>query len=158
MKGTGRLIGLLVVAGALAIIAAALVKIAPDKSGLWADSVTNFDECVAAGNPVMESYPRQCMDANGNLHVESISSGIREPGAYDGCAIGGCSAQVCTEASEAPYAVTTCEYRDEYACYANAVCERQRNGRCGWTSDEAFNICINDSVMGNDVDVEAVTF
>jgi hypothetical protein len=23
-------------------------------------SVTNFEECVAAGNPVMESYPRQC--------------------------------------------------------------------------------------------------
>lgn len=22
--------------------------------------VTNFEECVAAGNPVMESYPRQC--------------------------------------------------------------------------------------------------
>lgn len=24
--------------------------------------VTNFEECVAAGNPVMESYPRQCRD------------------------------------------------------------------------------------------------
>ncbi|MBU0706586.1 hypothetical protein KJ657_02610 [Patescibacteria group bacterium] len=22
--------------------------------------VTNFEECIAAGNPVMESYPRQC--------------------------------------------------------------------------------------------------
>lgn len=27
-------------------------------------SITNFDECVAAGNPVMESYPEQCA-ANG---------------------------------------------------------------------------------------------
>ena len=25
-----------------------------------ADSVNSFEECVAAGNPVMESYPRQC--------------------------------------------------------------------------------------------------
>ena len=24
--------------------------------------ITNFEECVAAGNPVMESYPRQCSD------------------------------------------------------------------------------------------------
>jgi len=22
--------------------------------------ITNFEECVSAGNPVMESYPRQC--------------------------------------------------------------------------------------------------
>ena len=31
---------------------------------LWKDGglkqATNFDECVALGNPVMESYPRQC--------------------------------------------------------------------------------------------------
>lgn len=31
--------------------------------------VTSFEECVAAGNPVMESYPRQCR-ANGTLFVE----------------------------------------------------------------------------------------
>lgn len=24
--------------------------------------ITNFEECVDAGNPVMESYPRQCRD------------------------------------------------------------------------------------------------
>jgi|GEM_PF-4040588 len=30
--------------------------------------ITNFDECVAAGNPVMESYPEQCR-ANGQTFV-----------------------------------------------------------------------------------------
>ena len=25
------------------------------------NTVTNFEECAAAGNPVMESYPRQCI-------------------------------------------------------------------------------------------------
>ena len=24
--------------------------------------ITNFNECIAAGNPAMESYPRQCRD------------------------------------------------------------------------------------------------
>lgn len=24
-------------------------------------TVTNFSECIAAGNPVMESFPRQCI-------------------------------------------------------------------------------------------------
>jgi len=32
---------------------------------------TNFQECVAFGNPVMESYPRQCRDGD-NLFVEEI--------------------------------------------------------------------------------------
>jgi hypothetical protein len=26
------------------------------------DEITNFEECASAGNPVMESYPRQCRD------------------------------------------------------------------------------------------------
>ena len=34
--------------------------------------VGNFEECVEAGNPVMESYPRQCRSAEGELFVESI--------------------------------------------------------------------------------------
>ncbi|MFH1240129.1 MAG: hypothetical protein V1672_02835 [Candidatus Diapherotrites archaeon] len=35
--------------------------------------ITNFDECAAAGNPVMESYPRQCRDpVSGNSFTEVI--------------------------------------------------------------------------------------
>ncbi|MFH1426293.1 MAG: hypothetical protein ABIG66_02560 [Candidatus Kerfeldbacteria bacterium] len=33
--------------------------------------ITNFDECVAAGNPVMESYPRQCA-VNGETFTEVL--------------------------------------------------------------------------------------
>lgn len=36
------------------------------------ESVANFEECITAGYPVMESYPRQCRDGEGNLHVEDI--------------------------------------------------------------------------------------
>ncbi len=35
---------------------------------------SSFEECVAAGNPVMESYPRQCM-ANGRTFTENIGGG-----------------------------------------------------------------------------------
>lgn len=38
--------------------------------------VTNFEECVQAGNSVMESYPRQCMH-EGNTFIEETS--IDEP-------------------------------------------------------------------------------
>ena len=34
--------------------------------------ITNFEECVAAGNPVMESYPRQCR-AGDETFTEIIS-------------------------------------------------------------------------------------
>jgi hypothetical protein len=33
--------------------------------------VTDFESCVAAGNPIMESFPRQC-SANGETFVEDI--------------------------------------------------------------------------------------
>lgn len=35
--------------------------------------ITNFEECAAAGNPVMESYPRQCR-ADGQTFVEEVSA------------------------------------------------------------------------------------
>jgi len=35
-------------------------------------SIDSFEDCVAAGNPVMESYPRQCRTSDGEHFVESI--------------------------------------------------------------------------------------
>ena len=40
--------------------------------------VTTFEECVAAGNPVMESYPRQCRSADGELFVEHIGNELEK--------------------------------------------------------------------------------
>lgn len=39
-----------------------------DKNQNQKPVITNFDECVAAGNPIMESYPEQCA-ANGQTFV-----------------------------------------------------------------------------------------
>ena len=38
--------------------------------------VTSFEECVQAGYAVMESYPRQCRDADGVLYVEQVEVAI----------------------------------------------------------------------------------
>jgi hypothetical protein len=40
--------------------------------------VTSFEECVAAGNPVMESYPRQCRTSEGVLFVENIGNELEK--------------------------------------------------------------------------------
>lgn len=57
------------------------------------------------------------------------------------CVVGGCSGQVCGE--EGSGLVTTCEYREEYACYKKATCERQATGQCGWTMTDTLRQCLN---------------
>ncbi len=58
------------------------------------------------------------------------------------CYKGGCSGQLCTDN---PDIVSTCEYREEYACYQSAVCERQSNGQCGWTETPALQMCLRNT-------------
>lgn len=60
-------VGLLGVAGYL------LLQNQPEKI-----VVHSFETCVEAGNPVMESYPRQCRSADGVLYVEEIDEPIAE--------------------------------------------------------------------------------
>ena len=55
------------------------------------------------------------------------------------CVRAGCSGQVCTDD---PNVITTCEYRQEYACYAQARCERQSDGQCGFTQDSQLQSCL----------------
>ncbi|MFN0247855.1 MAG: DUF6748 domain-containing protein [Kofleriaceae bacterium] len=55
------------------------------------------------------------------------------------CFVGGCSGQVC---SDDPGAISTCEFRPEYACYQQATCERQTSGQCGWTQTPALEACL----------------
>lgn len=40
--------------------------------------VNNFDECVSAGYPVMESYPRQCRTKDGESFVENIGNELEK--------------------------------------------------------------------------------
>lgn len=41
-------------------------------------NIANFTECANAGNPIMESYPRQC-NANGKTYVENVETSPRPP-------------------------------------------------------------------------------
>ena len=37
-----------------------------------ASTISNFQQCVDAGYPIMESYPEQCMTADGQVFVNQI--------------------------------------------------------------------------------------
>lgn len=39
-----------------------------------ASTITTFEDCVAAGNPVMESFPRQCRTQDGATFTENIGN------------------------------------------------------------------------------------
>lgn len=147
-----KMIGLLLAACVLAVLALVLLKVAPRiEPGVPQPIISNFEECAAAGNPVMESYPRQCRTEDGRLFVEEIPDGAagtfpsQLPGeglTANGCAVAGCSGQLCVSADEASTIVTTCEYRNEYSCYREASCEPQADGKCGWTQTTALKQCL----------------
>jgi len=57
------------------VVAIGALMITPEKemvSDIDEPIINNFEECIAAGNPAMESYPRQCRTPDGEHFVESI--------------------------------------------------------------------------------------
>ena len=59
------------------------------------------------------------------------------------CYVGGCSSHICTDMPPGQYA-STCEWKEEYACYRTAKCERQATGQCGWTETAELKACIDE--------------
>lgn len=138
-----KIVGLLLLAGALVMLGMIIYKMAPKMSASVPQPViTNFEECVAAGNPIMESYPPRCMTKDGRSFTQDVPQNAERNMTFNGCAVAGCSQQLCVSADEAPTIITTCEYRAEYACYKKASCERQTNGVCGWTETLELKQCL----------------
>jgi hypothetical protein len=59
-----------------------------------------------------------------------------------GCKRGGCSRQLCVEDTSEDM-ISTCEFKEEYSCYAKATCERQSNGQCGFTKTPELQACLD---------------
>lgn len=144
-----KIAGLLILAGILVFVSMVIYDIAPRASVVAPGVViADFEACARAGNPVMESYPRQCRTADGQLFVENVPRDDAnapidtEPIDANGCVVAGCSGQLCVSAAEALDTVTTCEYRAEYACYREASCEPQADGTCGWTQTPELQRCL----------------
>jgi hypothetical protein len=71
------------------------------------------------------------------LPAESQIGGTPPPGSKP-CFKTGCSSQICSDEN----VMTTCEYREEYACYQKAICERQQSGKCGFTMTPELRSCL----------------
>lgn len=139
----------------IALVAGAglLLILSGDRSEPNVAPISNFEECKRAGYPIMEKYPEECATPDGRSFVnesqvtpgseEPVGGGnTTEPIVANGCAVAGCSGQLCVSADEAGDIVTTCEYRAEYACYKESSCEKQQNGTCGWTQTAELTACL----------------
>ena len=72
--------------------------------------------------------------------TESVGSTQRYIG--EGCKVGGCSSELClNEDSEDIYSI--CIYSPTYECYKTARCEKQANGKCGWSQTEELKACLD---------------
>ncbi|PIR37978.1 MAG: hypothetical protein COV34_02730 [Candidatus Zambryskibacteria bacterium CG10_big_fil_rev_8_21_14_0_10_42_12] len=49
-----------------------------DKDPLPTSQAESFEDCVAEGNPVMESYPRQCRTVDGRLFTENVGNELEK--------------------------------------------------------------------------------
>lgn len=84
--------------------------------------------------------PGSAGDGAQGIAVGEPNPSAPKPTVGAGCVVGGCSSQLCVDASEGDV-VSTCEWREEYGCYQTATCERQSNGQCGWTETEELKQC-----------------
>lgn len=101
--------GLLVLLGIVAFLA--LDYFTPDEQ-----SINNFAQCVENGNPVMESYPRQCR-AGDKLFVEQVDNqqtiGMANPASVK-CVNDGGSLQIETDETGGQYGM--CTFADGSQC------------------------------------------
>lgn len=85
---------------------------------------------------VLEVGEHELYQSSGVLEIRSVAPREVSTG---GCYVGGCSGQICSDRDDV---VSTCEWREEYACYQRARCERQADGQCGWTQTDELRQCL----------------
>lgn len=66
---------LIVISAIIIFVVAFLVSIAVLKYQAKSN-VSNFEQCAAQGNPIMESYPEQCRTPDGRLFIRDIGNAI----------------------------------------------------------------------------------
>lgn len=111
---------------------------ATDRPGVC-ETIPNI--CTREVRPVCgcdgETYTNACNAAARGISV--ASEGPCE--VPSDCRRAGCSGELCVGPDEP--GVSICLWRPVYACYDGATCERQADGRCGFTPTAELTACID---------------
>jgi hypothetical protein len=145
---------LIVLALILSIITGVLLKISEVGQQHFVPQINSYADCVAAGNPTLETYPSQCKTPDGHTFVnpdeqpaaQAPTSTQTQPQSQqyvqNGCMVAGCSGEMCSDATDAGNLVSNCIYMPQFACYKTARCEKQADGKCGWSMTADLSACI----------------
>jgi len=108
-------------------------------------SITGFDSPLTRGEMAEMVWRLHAQErTEASLTYEQLSSSRPVQNTQKECIITGCSNQLCVEQGREPL-ITTCEWKEEYACYRDARCERQNNGSCGWTQTTTLQSCLENT-------------
>lgn len=110
-------------------------------------SITSYEDCVAAGYPILKSKPPQCKTPDGRIFVQGGSVGnFCGSSTYGSCITdadcmsAGCSGQICQSTTE-ENAITTCEWKECYNAESFGLGCGCVNNQCQW----ALQSCTSDA-------------
>ncbi|HUW22128.1 MAG TPA: hypothetical protein VMW41_05705 [Candidatus Bathyarchaeia archaeon] len=137
----GILVGLLVATGVFWIAKKGSIQTGEGiKPTVPVAKIKNFEECVKAGNPVLESYPRQCRMPDGSTITEGVSvTRPRDPGVK--CAMENCHGLEITCGPNVPTYCTMMHAMGD-SCRYYASCQII-DGKCQLVKSKEFDLCKN---------------
>jgi hypothetical protein len=113
-----------------------------DKSGATDEQIgVAFDKMHTSGL-IVSGYRYTVSGPAGKAPARSVTQfwlRANDDVSTKSCYVGGCSGQIC---SDREGVISTCEWREEYACYRTATCEAQADGNCGWTQTAELQACL----------------
>lgn len=125
-----------------------LVRIPFDSSGASlppVDFVTGWlKDGAKYGRPVDIVTKDEAMyvtdDSAGVVYKITYTASVERPAVpkKPACRPSGCSGEICADEE----VFTTCIYKEEFACYKKAKCERQKDGQCAWTLTQELLQCL----------------
>ena len=71
---------------------------------------------------------------------QAVEEIISEPIQEAVCNVTGCNSEICSDRM----VDSVCIYKPEYMCLEQAICERQEDSYCGWTTDLLYDSCMQD--------------
>lgn len=58
------------------------------------------------------------------------------------CKISGCNGEICADENLGEIS-SICLYQEKYECFQKTTCERQADGKCGWTKNQEYMACLD---------------